>query len=269
MKKIFLSIFGFLTIGILLYGLNYYRISQPTRSVSEYFEDPQVQKLVLATAKGDISAMDRAVAAGADVNAIGKENMTPLLWSFGMFKAPHQERASYQNGFQYLLNLGADPVIPENEYDRTMLSVSAMYPNSFFLKAILQADIDIDFIHDDYHRPTATRTAIFADQFENFKILIDAGADVDFAYTDDRPLINFTTINNRWEFCYYLLQKGADYSLKGKDVEQISIVRSLESFRYSPPTDGRIDYREKVIEFLRNEGIEVNPWYPEGYQASN
>ena len=48
----------------------------------DYFQDPQVISLCKAIETDNIAEMERLIAAGADVNAIGKDGMTPLLWAF-------------------------------------------------------------------------------------------------------------------------------------------------------------------------------------------
>jgi len=66
----------------------------------QYFDDPQAIKLCRAIEKNDVEEMNRLIAAGADVNATGKEGMTLLLWAFPDRKL---ER------FECLLKHGADP----------------------------------------------------------------------------------------------------------------------------------------------------------------
>ena len=45
----------------------------------DYFTDPQVIALCRAIEANDLAEMERLVKAGADVNAQGKDKMTPLL----------------------------------------------------------------------------------------------------------------------------------------------------------------------------------------------
>ena len=66
----------------------------------DYFKDKQVIALCRAIEANDVQEMERLIAAGADVKAIGKDGMTPLLWAFPDRKL---ER------FECLLRHGADP----------------------------------------------------------------------------------------------------------------------------------------------------------------
>ncbi len=66
----------------------------------DYFDDAQVVALCRAIEANDLKEIDRLIAAGANVNAKGKDNMTPLLWAFPDNKL---ER------FTKLLEHGADP----------------------------------------------------------------------------------------------------------------------------------------------------------------
>ena len=74
-----------------------------------YFEDSQVIALCNAIEAEDLQEIDRLVAAGVNVNARGKGNMTPLLWAFPDNKP---ER------FKRLLEHGADPnVIFQSDFN--------------------------------------------------------------------------------------------------------------------------------------------------------
>jgi ankyrin repeat protein len=66
----------------------------------DFFTDDQVIALCRAIEADDIPEMKRLIATGVNVNAVGKDGMTPLLWAFPEAKI---ER------FQCLLENGADP----------------------------------------------------------------------------------------------------------------------------------------------------------------
>ena len=66
----------------------------------DYFKDPQIIALCRAIEANDVTEMERLIAAGADVNTIGKDGMTLLLWAF-----PDQKLER----FECLLRDGANP----------------------------------------------------------------------------------------------------------------------------------------------------------------
>lgn len=68
----------------------------------DYFSDSSTLELCRAIEANDISTMNRLIDAGANPNAVGKDGMTPLLWSFPGRKL---ER------FETLLKAGADPSV--------------------------------------------------------------------------------------------------------------------------------------------------------------
>ena len=83
---------------------------------ADFFTDPEVIALGDAIAANDLDRMRQLIAAGADVNAKGKGNMTPLLWAFFDEKP---ER------FRMLLEAGADPNVPSKA---TSASRKACFP---------------------------------------------------------------------------------------------------------------------------------------------
>lgn len=66
----------------------------------DFFDDPQVIALCHAIEADDLDGIDRLVAAGANVNAKGKDGMTPLFWAFPDNKLTR---------FTRLLEHGANP----------------------------------------------------------------------------------------------------------------------------------------------------------------
>jgi ankyrin repeat protein len=74
----------------------------------DYFKDKQVIALCRAIEANDVQEMERLIAVGADVNAVGKGGMTPLLWAF-----PDRRLER----FECLLRHGANPnVIFESDF---------------------------------------------------------------------------------------------------------------------------------------------------------
>ncbi len=82
----------------------------------EYFDDPQVIALCKAIEANDLPEIDRLVAAGADVKALGKDNMTPLLWAYPDDKPERLKK---------LLEHGADPNVLFQSDFNTRKAISA------------------------------------------------------------------------------------------------------------------------------------------------
>ena len=70
-----------------------------------FFTDAKVIALCKAVEAKDIREIDRLAKAGANVNAKGRGNMTPLLWAFPMG----------EETFGKMLDLGADPNVQLTE----------------------------------------------------------------------------------------------------------------------------------------------------------
>lgn len=84
------------------------------RSAQQTFLDPLVATLVIAVSQGDFADADKALKAGANVNSIGVEGLTPLLWVMGT--------TLNVGKIEYLLRAGANP-----NYRDEKTFVSPMY----------------------------------------------------------------------------------------------------------------------------------------------
>ena len=61
--------------------------SEPTfgkMTVHDAFKDPLVAEMVEAASNGQLSVLDAKIRAGANVNYIGTEGITPLMWVIPM-----------------------------------------------------------------------------------------------------------------------------------------------------------------------------------------
>ncbi len=229
-------------------------IIQADRAPENFFDDPDVIRLVKASARGDIKEMDRMIEKGADINTVGVDGITPLYWLMVMKKEPNKK------GFQHLLDLGADPLRFHTPSGRTAFYISVRHPDPDYVTMILKSGVDPNFIHpEEPSWPTALYSAIFTRQFKNIQILLDYGADPEIR-TEMGETALHRTANNNWQAAYILLKNGADYTAR-TGFGGHTIVISLENNRYWP-TPGEVDYRQKVVDFLRERGVEVHPWMP-------
>lgn len=234
---------------------------------SQYFKDKNVQALIYAIEESDQNKIKQLLVNGVDINSIGKEGVTPLFWALVVVK----EHNSKEKIFKLLLENEANPLVLYTPTGKSVLTYAAInLMSSNYLKSILETnpDIDVDqYLEASPNYPTALYHAIFNGNFENVKLLIENGSNVNYPNINGSIPLELAT-GLRWEIAYYLLLNNADYNhvgFTGKyNPESISeIVLSIErnSYLYDPK-DG-IDWREKVIEFLQNKNIKVYPWYPE------
>lgn len=77
---------------------------------SDFFDDATLIQLCDSVAAGDQDEVARFIATGVEVNKLGNDNMTPLMWAYF-----HDQLAC----FELLLKAGADPYIQVNSVLKT------------------------------------------------------------------------------------------------------------------------------------------------------
>ena len=234
------------------------------KSPKYYYNDEAIHELIYAIDDGDTKKIQTLIHAGANVNTVGKNGVTPLFWSY--LKAP--DNPQKKDIFKLLLKNGANPMIIYTPEGKSVLTYAAInIYDSDYLRIILEEvpDINVDqYLEKTPHYPTALYHAIFNKNYDNVKLLLEHGADVNYPDNIDRTSLSLAT-GNRWDITYLLLQNGADYNYVGttgrfNPFNRREIVQSLENNTYSP-TDDPDNSREKVIKFIKEQGIEVYPLY--------
>ncbi len=182
---------------------------------ADYFTDPQVVALCDAIAADDVGRMKELIAAGADVNARGKGNMTPLLWAFVDNKA---ER------FRLLLEAGADPnVYIESDFGIRQVfspgdSVTHMACRSTFdhFWPVFEHGGDPNFPNKEpaYRGETPVYTVIKSgagDKKKRIARLAELGGTLNRAPgVEASPLVTAEGYFGRYDLCLLLLDLGAD-----------------------------------------------------------
>ncbi len=204
-------------------------------SAADYFEDPQVVALCNAIEANDVHEIDRLVDAGADVNAKGKGNMTPLLWAFPDNKLKR---------FTRLLEHGADPnVITDSDFGVPLAfhpgdSVTHMAARTAFpgyLKAVMEHGADPDLVDKNGKRERtllhAVITAGVPDVKGRVRLLIDKGADLDKVDSTGTPPARAAVgWFNQYDIALLLLQAGADPTIY-RPGSNSKLVHAVESRR--------------------------------------
>ena len=269
MFKIIFSIIVIVFIYVLyqlIFPLNKIKMNHPP---GDYFRSKKVQKFCYALIKNDFKTTDKLLKKGLDINTVGtrvkndrEDEYAPtiLTWLF----LANKDTPEKLKAFEYLLKHGANPIIPHDKYNATMLFETAGYEYPDYLKLILKygnlkkSDLNVT-IHTG-NRQTPLLNAMTSNCFENFKLLLDVGADMNWTDKSGRTTLSKCSHRGRWKFSYELLKRGVDYS---KDLDDIkSNIESTVGSIYSPATsiDFRgIDWRQKVVQFFREKGIEIKP----------
>ncbi len=226
----------------------------------DYFDDPQVIKLCQAIETDDIAEIDRLVAAGANVNAKGKENMTPLLWAFPDDKLKR---------FSRLLEHGADPnVVIEGEFNirgemRAGDSVTQMACRTKFdgyFEAVFAHGGDPNLVRKD--RIFSGDTPLFAvisgsaaNKIEKVKLLIDKGADINYMNGSWVTPAMHALARGRYDIALVLLAAGADHKVympkSNTRLVHVVIGEERRSAIWTP--EQKADY-EKLVRTLKDRG---------------
>jgi ankyrin repeat protein len=217
--------------------------SNISKRAGEAFSDPQARALAEAAARGNSREMERLVKAGADVNAKGSLGITPAWWAI---------RNRNKAGFAWLLEHGADPNPDVDSI--TVLEMAAGYEDTAFLETALKYKPDIDKA-GRYTGHTPLSTAVMYSRRRNIELLINAGVNLD----EDRgqsPL-SYAAGQARYEYVYQMLQAGADNGRISRN-GLLALATTIGNRLIDPNTEA-YEWRERVIRFLRNKGIEAHP----------
>jgi len=245
------------------------------KDLMDCFAKEELVELVLAGNNGDIKKIDQLVAKGVDVNYRGKKNITPL----------YAQMASLNiEGFKSLLEHGADPNIPIEDGNSVIwLAACASAHKDItieMLKLCLEHGGDPNWVfHKKYKEPNHTAfedglplisgAIAFGDHpIEVIKLLLQYGADINFKeeHVGATPLM--VAVPGHYDVAYFLLQAGADFTVKDLYGNN-RFITFMEEFPVSCTSDGKISvaeqkqWRQKVIAFLKEKGIEVHLKYPD------
>lgn len=219
-----------------------------------YWSDPRVIALARAIRAGDSRRIAELVAEGADVNARGEDYMSPLVWCAG--------EDNNKAAFEQLLALGADPSLRYKHFGSVTFFFASSRRDADWLRMCLKHGADPNYVVPGFDQ-TPIFGAINSRRKENFDVLIEAGADINHQ-TDvgDTPLL-FAAGRNWFDTVYYLLELGADYTLKTIHVEGLDAKgRQIGSYDLAyeiidttvSPDHELARWREKVIDWLDNRG---------------
>lgn len=207
----------------------------PQFAPEDYFAGYQLE-LIRAVDDGMYDVALVEIQRGADVNAIGRDNMTPLLWSF---------QRKDTRGVELLLKLGADV----NESIRTpssflkpsltLLELAVIENDTRYLELMLAHGGDPNLIVHDTREQPIIFSAIRANNLKAVKLLHKAGADLNHADSRGQTPIRIAVSMGNYTIAAYLLGEGADPTVEtiwGSTIsdllEQLGPIHGLELNEY-------------------------------------
>ena len=139
----------------------------------------------------------------------------------------------------------------------SVMGYVAAMPDTFFLQTVLEHGGNPDLVDAETDRAPLNETIIH-DQFENLKILVTHGANINYATPMGYTVMMDAANLNRYDMVSYLLKNGADPRLatsKGHtltdllrdDLKNPNLLRTGELF----------EAKRAVIDLLASNGVDV------------
>ena len=207
-----------------------------------YFTGERAVELQRAISREELSAIDGAVARGADVNAVGRDGITPLTFAMSEGR---------KRSFQKLLELGANPNVVYSQAD-SAVHLAAVASDPDWLTLVMRHGGNPNL--SDSRGYTPLFGAVAAKQPENLRILISAGADLDYRDSHGNSAILRASSINRYDLVFILLEKGADYRVR--DNWGRTLADDVRTSRIASPSD-LSEWRDRVAKWLEQKGIKV------------
>lgn len=228
-------------------------------NAEDFFEQVDVVKLCLAIEARDLKEMQRLIDLGVDVNTLGKDNMTPLLWAF---PDDHPDR------LELLLKAGADP----NVYFKGDFGVPGFFQpgesvthlacRSQFdhFKLVFKYGGDPNLPNKSWHnRSPAFEIFRGTDISVRLKTLIKLGIDVnqhEHIGAGGDTLLMKLAWREEYELCLFLIQSGAD-PIRFENGKHIArLIHRLAGRQVPKDPKRRGDY-DKLVAFLESKGESI------------
>lgn len=141
---------------------------------TQAFAKPQTAQLVAAVMGGNYTEADKLLAQGVDVNAVGAEDLTPLLW---VLSASHFD----EKKLEYLLKAGANPNFQERKHHASAMYFAVHNQKPRLLKLLLKygGNPSLSGWGGGGDESILQIAALHGDE-EIINILVDAGADINW-----------------------------------------------------------------------------------------
>ena len=247
-KKIKLIIVGFSLAVLVVYFILNRPKSLTGKHPDYFFKDERVIELCDAISDGNEKEMDRLLKSGGDINAVGKDGMNPLLWALSMNDIKI---------YEMVLKKGGDPnikITAGSGAGKSVMSMICRAKKDDFLRLTLKYGWKPTLKDARFYCPM--HEAVRNLSLEKVKLLVEAGADVNQKNDGDTP-INIAGMLNQFDIVYYLLQNGADPTIKSD--HGMTIVYLIEdSYHNMNKSSEKFKYLLKCAEILKKRGMKID-----------
>lgn len=209
--------------------------------------------------EGDHRAIEAYANQGGNISSNGWLVEPPLFYALEL---------GQKDCFSTLLKANADWRVTTGRYRHSVICRAAGLEDSFWLKELLKYGADPNFNpprRNSFSDITPMINAIQNFQFENLKILVEAGCDIEFAGDDLTTPLSFAAGNGQFQMVEYLLHKGADY--RRRLPADYSFARNMRSHLLGE-TDfyfpGEREALVRVAAWLAERGIDYQETRMEG-----
>lgn len=212
---------------------------------TSYFSRSEA-KLEAAIKADDVAAISLALALGANINARGIHNITPLMLAVDRLK---------RRAVAELLARGANPNLKADDgAGAVSLAVENYRDAPEIMVAVIKGGGDPNTRRPD-NDPVLKR--FLTDRnCEFIRHMKDLGADLNIVTRGGDPVITVAALVDDWDVVWCLIELGAkyDYELTSRSPLSDSLASNMPS-----PDSPIFPYKKKVWKFLKEHGIAVQP----------
>lgn len=224
-----------------------------TKKRSDYtrdFSDPQVIELVTAIGENDLRQVENLARGGANLNAMGCHERTPLYVALQVGDKEMLVR---------LLELGADPNF------RTPKGVAAaklavLHKDPEYLRTLLDRGLDPDL---RYVKRPIIFYAIENNRWPQYEMLVAHGADLSAKTANNRTIPMYMATQAEYGRLAELLEKGVDMETRSNS--GLTVVGILADYQHrfgGNPIHPAFRARAQILETLRAKGIAIPDGVP-------
>ncbi|MEK6789606.1 MAG: ankyrin repeat domain-containing protein [Pseudomonadota bacterium] len=208
------------------------------QTIRQTFTDEKVVVLVEAAVAGESKKVAQLAAQGVDVNAVGNNGATPLIWALS---------SRNKSGVAALLRANANPNLRAEKIGDAPMYFVSMGDDPELLRLLLEHGGDPNHLGRGRieERPLTQATA--KGRIENIKLLLAAGADINAHDSFEESAATSAIDSAQFEAIALLLERGYTYN--------ISYLARGVQIRHVPPESDAQRWKDKVIVMLKERGV--------------